>query len=315
MTGGVRRLIALCLMLALVLKGADRCRAGDTSAVWNGAAYPLDAKAIDLGDARVDDWDAFAAFLDRFPQLERVDMFAAPVTGRRADALKKAFPRVTFGWTLRITCYDGHEHRVRTDAEVFSTLHSNKSAWHTDEELGVLRYCTGLKALDIGHNRVTDLSFLYDMPELRVLIIAINQVRDLTPVASLRHLEYLEMFRNRVRDLSPLQGLEHLMDLNICYNIVTDVTPLHGMTQLKRLWLAQSAYYTSGKQKGLPRDALRALRSSLPDTVIDSASSPTSGGWREGAHYRVIAEMFRTGTYIPFEDSAQPREFRFAPAE
>jgi Leucine-rich repeat (LRR) protein len=73
-----------------------------------------------------------------------------------------------------------------------------------------LKYLKNLKYLDVGHNAIDDLSFLYDLPELRILIVADNYVTDyitdLTPIASLKHLQYLEVFTNNITDLSPLSG-------------------------------------------------------------------------------------------------------------
>lgn len=289
---------AVLLILALALTWTA-ARAEDTVAYSDTLRFPRDAEAIDFGSVRVTDWDGLPAFLRQFPNLRRVDMFDSPIIPRRANALHEQFPRIKFGWTLRIVSYDHHEHRVRTDATAFSTLHNNRSTPHTDEELSVLRFCTELRALDIGHNAATNLDFLYSLPELRVLIIALNEITDLTPVQSLPHLEYLEMFRNRVADLSPLSGLTELRDLNICYNRITDVSPLFPLTGLERLWVHYASYYQLA-DRSLPEDQVAALRRALPGTVIDNASSPTDGGWRSHPRYDVIYDMFRTGEYIPF---------------
>ena len=294
------RLLA-ALLTALALFPAARARADHTVAYNETLRFDRSAEAIDFGTVRITDWDGLPAFLRQFPNLRRVDMFGSPIIPRRANALHEQFPQIRFGWTLRIVSYDHHEHRVRTDATAFSTLHNNRSTPHTDEELSVLRFCTELRALDIGHNAATRLDFLYDLPELRVLIIALNEITDLTPVASLKHLEYLEMFRNRVVDLSPLSGLDRLKDLNICYNRITDVSPLFPLTGLERLWVHYASYYQLA-DRNLPADQAAALRGALPGTLIDDVSSPTDGGWRSHPRYDVIHEMFRTGEYIPFPD-------------
>ncbi len=297
----------LCLVLAVCLLAAACAAPPGIAEAYisyeDKLSFPQDAEVIDFQDVRVTDWDGLPDFLRRFPRLTRVDMFASPIIPRRANALHDAFPGIRFGWTLRITCYDHHEHRVRTDATAFSTLHNNRSTGHTDEELSVLRFCTELRALDIGHNAATNLDFLYSLPKLRVLIIALNKITDLTPVASLTHLEYLEVFRNRVRDLRPLSGLTALKDLNICYNRIEDVTPLYALTGLERLWLNHAQYYQYGAaQPDLPKETVRQLRLALPDTLIDAQSSPTDGGWRDHPRYETLARMFRTGEYIPFSD-------------
>lgn len=288
-------LAAACLLLA------QACLAEEMVAYNEKLRFPRDAETIDFGAVRITDWDGLPAFLRQFPRLRRVDMFASPIIPRCANALHDAFPQIRFGWTLRIVSYDHHEHQVRTDATAFSTLHSNRSTPHTDEELSVLRFCTELRALDIGHNAATNLDFLYGLPELRVLIVALNQVTDLTPVASLTHLEYLEIFRNRVTDLTPLSGLRHLKDLNICYNRITDVSPLYALTGLERLWVHHAAYYNTA-ERNLSKAQLTALRQALPGTLIDDVSSPTDGGWREHPRYETLYRMFRAGEYIPFDE-------------
>ena len=295
----VRRSVVI---LSAILLSVSLAYAETQISYENRVSFPADAEVIDFGSVRVTDFDGLPAFLRQFPNLKRVDMFESPIAARRANALHDQFPDIKFGWTLRITSYDHHEHRVRTDATAFSTLHNNRTTEHTDEELSVLRFCTELKALDIGHNAVTNIDFLYDLPELRVLIIALNRIEDITPLASLTHLVYLEMFRNRVRDLSPLSRLTELRDLNICYNSIDNVTPLYGLTGLERLWVNHARYYRYGAAADLPMGTVAALRKALPDTQIDEVSSPTAGGWREHPRYEVIQRMFRLGEYIPFSD-------------
>ena len=233
--------------------------------------------------------------LAQYPNLQKVDMYNTPVTPAQADELAALYPQVEFGWTLLI----GREHRIRTDAEAFSTLHRSGSPGHSTKELSALRYCKNLKALDIGHNNVDDISWIAGLKDLRVLIIAVNRITDLSPLANLENLEYLEVFSNRVTDLSPLQGLERLTDLNIGYNRIEDFSPLYGMTQLKRLWL-----FRAGNRgiPGVPQEVIDTLKETLPGTQINWKSEPTLGGWRDHPHYDTIKEMFQGTWYIPFTD-------------
>ena len=154
-------------------------------------------------------------------------------------------------------------------------------------------------ALDVGHNIIKDVSFLYDLPKLRVLILACNCIKDITPVGSLKDLEYLEIFWNQIEDISPLKNLTHLVDLDIVNNYIKDLTPLHEMKQLKRLW----THHFNMKGMMRPWEPIDALRAALPDTHIDNDSTSTAGGWRVHPHYDVIYRMFRTTVYEPFEDS------------
>ena len=291
----------LCLLLILPVTGL----AEDTVSYEGLISFTKGAEEIDFGEVRITDWEALPAFLRLFPNLKKADMYASPITYWKADALHEAFPNVKFGWTLRITSYDHHQHLVRTDATAFSTLHGSKSTEHTDAEIGALRYCTELRALDFGHNGVSDLSFLYELPELRVLIIAINHVSDLTPIASLKHLQYLEVFRNQITDLSPLSGLSELKDLNIGYNMITDASPLYSLTGLERLWVDHAAYYNySETGPDLSEEQIRKLREALPNTEInDNSLHPTGGGWRKHPRYDIVFQTFKHGVYIPFDDT------------
>ena len=254
-----------------------------------------DVTYVDMGKIRVLDWKAFYAFLDRLPNLEKVDMFATRIGAKKIEELVSRYPDIEFGWTIGIA-----EHSVRTDQTAFSTQHRmNTEDLHDASDFAVLKYCKKLRALDFGHNSVISLKFLEDLPDLKVLIIACNYVKDITPIAKLEKLEYLEIFWNRIEDLSPLTGLTRLMDLNIGNNSITDLTPLYQMPWLKRLWVYNSDR-TWGKE--MQEKALQ-LQAALPDTHVDIVSTSTAGGWRQDPHYYVVKEMFEKGRYIPFEDS------------
>ena len=184
------------------------------------------------------------------------------------------------------------------DFSAFSTLHGSCLP-HTSRELDALRYCTELRALDIGHNNVKDLSFLEPLTHLRVLILACNpELKDLSPLANLQDLEYLELFSTAVTDISPLSGLTRLLDLNLANNRIRNWSLLGEMKSLRRLWVPV------GNAKA------DTLRLSLPDTLVVNHGQPTGNGWRiledgtRDPHYQVIYEMFRGSDYIPFADSA-----------
>ena len=281
-----------CLLCLLLLFG---CAAADP-VVFGSLTFDSDAEYIDLGDETVKDWDALIEFLGQFPNLKKVDMFATLTRKARADLLAETFPDVRFGWTLDIA---KGAHTVRTDAEAFSTLHG----WcdmHRTEELEVLKYCTEMKALDLGHNHLTDLTFLTYMPHLRVLILAgnvhIGSNADI--LSELQELEYLELFGCSIRDVSFLTKLPNLIDLNISNNKVVDWTPLKELKQVKRLWVSNLWGIR------MPKADQEALQEALPDTRIEFKGDPTANGWREDPHYDIIYEIFHTGKYIPFAESA-----------
>lgn len=236
--------------------------------------------------------------LAKYPNLKKVDMFNAEVTRTQAEELLKLYPDVEFGWTMKL----GDRHLVRTDATAFSTLHFSGEKVHGTKELSMLRYCKNLKALDIGHNAVDDLTWLKELPDLRVLIVAINRLTDISPLADLTKLEYLEIFNNQITDISPLKGLNHLMDLNIGFNRIADFSPLYEMKSLRRLWV-HKAENRNGKGNGISQEIVDTLTKKLPYCQINFTSMPTLGGWREHPHFAVIKEMFQGSEYIPFSDS------------
>ena len=258
---------------------------------------PEDVTYLDLGDKPMK-LDKVMAILDGYPNLKKVDMFGTPVGLKAINQLVERYPGVEFGWTIKF----GDDHRVRTDATAFSTLHLSGSKTHSTEEISLLRYCKKLRALDFGHNGCKDISWLSELPELRVMIIAINRVEDISVLAELHNLEYLEIFNNHITDISPLKGLTHLMDLNISYNNIEDLSPLYEMHWLKRLWL-----YRAKNRNGnnpVTDEEMAALRAALPDCEIDAHSMPTAGTWRKHPHFDVIHAMFRSPDgYAPFEDS------------
>lgn len=301
----IRRTILLGLVLTLVFASAGLC-AEPEMLTFGGASFPKDSEYIDLGNIRVEDYALFESFLDQFPQLKKVDMFGTQIWRPRIEELAERYPQIEFGWTMRIG-----EHTVRTDQTAFSTLHNHNSEFHTEREFSVLKYCKNMVALDIGHNGVMDLSFLYDMPQLKVLIVACNlTLQDITPIGSLTELEYLELFKNDIRDISCLANCTKLIDLNICFNRIKDWTPLYGLKNLRRLWLYNSSNYSDIP---IPKEVVTALRENLPDTKVDAVSYSTDGGWREHPRYDVIHEMFKTGVYIPFpeivEGEVPPKEY------
>ena len=300
----MKRLIAL-LAAFLLLCGT----AWADSVSFGGVSFDRDAEYIDLGEHQVQNWADFSAFLRKFPNLKKVDMFATTVDAARVKKLEKAFPGIEFGWTLKMMYY----HIIRSDAEAYSTLHG-KHPKHKSWEFALIRYCTKLKALDLGHNNLTDISFLLSMPHMRVLILGDNNnLKNISVISKLEELEYLELFSCGIKDISPLVGLKNLQDLNLANNAVEDWRPLKEMKQLKRLWISGMCRGNMDRFE-LSADERRELEEALPDTRIEYLGQPTDNGWREDPatgvpdpHYEVVYRMFNTGSvYIPFEDSADP---------
>jgi hypothetical protein len=112
--------------------------------------------------------------LSQFTRLERVDLSNCNLSNEQMETLMEAYPDVRFVWVVQMGT-----HSLRTDAVGFSTLNPSKAYSETstpeyieavktcvrltDEDIQVLRYCTDLEALDLGHNEISDLSVLTNL--------------------------------------------------------------------------------------------------------------------------------------------------------
>ncbi len=225
------------------------------------------------------------------PDVEELTAWDTAFTFEQLEELSALMPKMHVSCKIKIA-----SHLLRTDATAFSTRHSYGSIRHTAEDFRGVKYCDNLLALDVGHNNVRNLDFLYDAPNLRVLILADNQVEDLSPVASLKELEYLEIFKNPVSDLSPLKGLTKLIDLNMTFCRVADYSPLLGLTKLDRLWISENPY---------TEEQLQMLAKAHPECTMNTTAgeiAPTAEGWRQGhPRYLQIVRIFKRTRYEEFK--------------
>lgn len=291
----------LCSLLMMIFLGIS-CPAFTSPVRAEATATPLpqttpanDETTLTLESDQFTDVDTLIQELDQQPALRQVDMYDAELSAAQMDILSTRYPNISFGWTLHIG-----DHTLRTDATAFSTLHSRNSTPHTNEDFAVLRYCHNLLALDIGHNAVTDISFLESLPKLKILILGRNQIADTTPLGTLTDLEYLELFSDGVDDISALANCTHLMDVNLTNNHIADLTPILSLPNLKRLWLYRSTGVLSGDR--FSKDVKQTIIASVPsDCEVNFTSSGTGGGWRDHARYDTIFLIFQSGVYQPWD--------------
>ena len=226
--------------------------------------------------------------LSALPNLQTVSMVGCGLNQQDMIALCEAHPQIHFIWVVQFGKY-----QLRTDATAFTTnLYANNKEHYTSETFQVLKYCTDLQMLDIGHCDVTDISFIAGMKHLKVLILADNEITDISVLADKDELEYVELFLNKITDLTPLANKPALMDLNIYYNRPQDLSPLATDTALRRLWLGEC---------NLSSGQISAIKKALPNCKVNyKGSSSTGNGWREHRHYTTLKQMYKQGVYIPF---------------
>ncbi len=286
-------LLALMALMALCsLAGAETLTAYGTSFESEATLLDLDAAGI-----LVTDTAELKALLNQMPNLTEVHMYNSHLRVNQMDELFDGYPDIFFGWTITL-----YTHTVRTDATAFSTLHSHEGTaedpFHNTRELRRLRFCKNLIALDIGHNSLTNLDFLTELPQLKVLILGANYyITSIEPLANLTELEYLELFSANVTDVTPLASLTKLRDLNLAYNQqLRDISPLYELPNLERFWCGHTL---------VPKEQRNAMEAAHPGCEFDWLNMPTDGTWRKHPHYDTIYQMFHDGVYMPFDADAK----------
>lgn len=266
------------------------------STAWNGLRLTDDMEELNLSKAKDNLGEkTLRAILQLCPDLKSVDNS----TRRKPSndvfiALMEEYPQIHFEWVVHL----GGTHYCSTNATAYSTLnHTDSGTRLNSENLELLRYIPGLKALDLGHNCFTDLEFLRFFPDLELLIISNNShVDDLTAVGRLTHLKYLEVHNTNISDLSPLANCTELLDLNVSSTKVTDLSPLDSVTSLERFW--------ANALKKLPESETEHFKELHPDCTADFTvkGSATSHKWREHDRYYRYRRCFKHNIWVPFDE-------------
>ena len=203
-------------------------------------------------------------YLDK---LERISFVDCGIDDDVMDKLRRAFPEKEVVWLVRF----GWGQAMSDVDRIWAIGGFN------DEQLKPLKYCTKVKYLDLGHNGITKLDFLYYMPDLEVAIFENDYLVDLTALGSCKKLEYLEVGETRVTDVSPLAGCESLEHLNIGgLPLLRDISPLYGLTHLKRLYGLCDV--------NVPQEQIDHIKQLMPDCEIDFQYDPK--GAVNGSHWR-----------------------------
>ena len=254
------------------------------SVSYAGKTYSESTESMNLDGVAIDDVDALTETLALLPRLTSVSMLNCGLDNDEMSAICDEFPGIRFLWEIDL----GFWGTLRTDATAFTTRSGRSEAEDahrlTSEEIRPLRFCVDLVALDLGHQRIEDISFLSTLHKLQVLILADNRISDISALAEMPELVWVELFINHISDLSPLSELENLKDLNVCTNSITDLSPLQSVSSLERVW------YSGNKIRLAEHQALMAA---LPDCLCNRDAWPeTEGGWRKHPRYDWMIAFF-----------------------
>ena len=259
----------------------------------NGTPWDSFAEELDFSHAQIDSYQAFSDAIGRFPKLKKLALHYCSLTNEEMDALRDRYPDAGVVWTVWFSHWS-----VAKDAVAFSTKQSGYTTNRMQtKDVQVLRYCRDLIALDLGHNDITDISWITELKNLQLLILSENRkITDITPIGSLKKLKYLELFLTHVEDISPIANLSELLDVNLIITHVSDITPLLSCKKLERIWIGESVAQRIGKE------GIAALQNAFPNAEYDLESTgSTKKGWREHPRYYAYMEMFDTNQPVaPF---------------
>ena len=206
--------------------------------------------------------------------------------------LRDEFPERNLVWRVRFG--------------IDSTLTDTQRIWSvfvTDENCDVLKYCTEVLYLDVGHEvDLSDFHFIPYMTKLQVLIVMRTGFSDCELLTHCPDLEYLEIFSSEVTDISPLAECHNLEHLNIS-NLpeVTDISPLYGLSKLKRLRITMD---------NVPEEQKEEIARLLPDCeMLFEGYNPTDNGWRRNRQSELVPRYALLREQMGYDGHASPVEF------
>ncbi len=103
--------------------------------------------------------------------------------------------------------------------------------------LNDLKLLTNLEYLDLSNTKLTSVSALASLKNLRVLYLYKNGIKDISPLKTLTKLEILSINTNKVSNISTLSGLTYLTELYIRENSITDYSSVAKLKNLDILYL------------------------------------------------------------------------------
>lgn len=249
---------------------------------FHGKVFDLTDSVVDINHIRLsDNGDEILALALCMPNLEFLDMDSCGIPNERMAEIRDALPNVKVVWRV----WFGRNYTARTDVERILASKPPEGGLLINNNVQTLKYCTDVKYLDLGHNGITDISFVSEMKDLEVCIIGLNSWSDISPLSNCTKIEYLEIMDVRLDNLEPLRNMKGLKHLNAANNLfLRDISPLFDL-DLERLWL--------GCAHNIPTEQIREFKKQFPDcrintTVVDSMSQ----GWRLHERYKELKETF-----------------------
>lgn len=210
-------------------------------------------------------------------KLEKCGLDNEVLGGIQAD-----YPNTTIAWRIQFG-----EYSVMTDTDTIRAVYDVY-----DKHVEVLKYCTKVKYIDMGHNSfLSDLSFVQYMPDLEIMIASGCSTKDISAFANCKKLEFLELaYCYSLTDISPLKECESLRFLNVSFSKVSDLSPLDDLKLERFVCLSTN----------VPEADRPAFEEKHPDCWTRfTGENPYSLGWRyddvgvtRSEYYIHIREVF-----------------------
>ncbi len=164
------------------------------------------------------------------PCLTRCEYFLLDDCGLDNEVLarlREDFPQPKIVWRVHISYLN-----FLTDVKII-----HLTFLLTNQNAQVMRYCNEVEYLDIGHNTISDITFMGYMPHLKYVILSYNKVSNLSPLANCKELEMLELYQClNLEDISPLAECPSLKLLNVSWCDIKDISPVFGLENLERFY-------------------------------------------------------------------------------
>ncbi len=224
---------------------------------------------------------------DRTPQVRAAIVAAAPGVSNVAD--------VTVAHLAAIASLNLSNRSIRSlktgDFNGLTGMGALDLHLNSISDISALSGLTQLRHLDLGFNSISDISALSGMTSMVNLSLLNNSISDISALSGMTLMTSLGLSNNSISDISALSGMTLIDTLNLTNNNVTDVSALSGMTSLFILSVAGNPISDYGP--------LRTLKAANPNARLDISLNNNPPVFTEGTSAtRSIAENTASGTNI-----------------
>lgn len=263
-----------------------------------GTEITEQTEKLDFSHTKITDLSEFYQKLRFFTNIKKIYVGDIAIPDEEMDALNKAFPATKIVWLVEFSIW-----QVRTDIKVFSTQVGKlqKVKVRQDQIQPLVKYCTDLEALDLGHNLMTDVSCLAGLKNIDILIISSNRLSDISVLRNFPKIHFLDI-RNqpKIDDLSPIASLPELEQIELQHlGKVENMSAFMHCPKLKMLF-ALDVDFTDC--------TLDDLKAACPECLFDMESDFTKHVWANTDKNMIIRDLFTnwarvdTETYNGWDD-------------